>query len=104
MPNAKSKKTKAKIDITHVAKLANLALTDREKKVFAGQLSETIKYIDKLEELDTSALEPTSQVTSLENVTREDKASSSFSQEDALKNAKSTSKGFIMTKAILEEQ
>ncbi len=104
MPNSKPKNQNAKIDIDKVAKLANLSLDEQEKKVFTPQLSETIDYIEKLEEIDTSVIEPTSQVTDLENVTRDDIAQPSLTQENALKNAKSTYNGFIMTEAILEEQ
>ena len=104
MPNSKPKNQNAKIDIDKVAKLANLSLDEREKKVFTPQLSETIDYIEKLEEIDTSVIEPTSQVTDLENVTRDDIAQPSLTQENALKNAKSTYNGFIMTEAILEGQ
>ena len=91
-----------KIDVTKVAKLANLPLTDDEKKKFEKQLSETLDYIKQLEEIDTSGIEPTSQVTGLENVTREDETFPSLPQKDALKNAKSTHNGFFKVKAILE--
>ena len=61
-----------KIDIKHVAKLANLTLTNKEKEKFDQQLNETVAYIDKLEEINTKGVYPTSQVTGLENITRED--------------------------------
>lgn len=92
-----------KIDVKHVAKLANLPLTSEEEKKFGEQLSETLDYVNRLEEIDTKGLEPTSQVTGLENVTREDEVTPSLTQEEALKNAKSTYKGFIKVKAILEQ-
>ena len=92
-----------KIDVGHIAKLANLPLTDSEKKKFEKQLSETLDYVKQLDEIDTKNVEPTSQVTGLENVLREDEVKPSFSQADALKNAKSTYKGFFKVKAILEQ-
>ncbi len=104
MPNSKVKNQNVKIDIDKVAKLANLSLDEQEKKVFTPQLSETIDYIEKLEEINTSVVEPTSQVTDLENVTRDDVAEPSLTKEDALKNANSTYNDFILTEAILEEQ
>ena len=88
-------------DISHIAKLANLPLTVEEKKKFETQLEETIKYIESLDEVDTEGIEPTSQVTGLENVTREDVVKPSLSQEDALKNAKTTYKGYFKVKGIL---
>ena len=90
-----------KFDIFHVAKLANLPLTDEEKKKFEKQLEETISYIQNLNEVDATGIEPTSQVTGLENVTRDDIVKPSLSQEDALKNAKSTHNGFFKVKGIL---
>ncbi len=90
-----------KIDITHVAKLANLPLSPEEKKKFEKQLEETITYIESLNEVNTEGFEPTSQVTGLENVTREDEVRPSLSQEEALSNAKSTHNGFFKVKGIL---
>lgn len=91
-----------KFDISHVAKLANLPLTDEEKKKFESQLEETIQYIEGLNEVDTEGIEPTSQVTGLENVLREDEIKPSLSQEQALSNAKSTHNGLFKVKGILD--
>lgn len=93
-----------KFDISHVATLANLSLTDEEKKKFESQLEETMTYIEGLNEVDTEGIEPTSQVTGLENVTREDVVKPSLTQEEALKNSKSTYKGFFKVKGILSSE
>lgn len=93
-----------KFDISHIAKLANLHLTDEEKKKFESQLGETIRYIEGLNEVDTEGIEPTSQVTGLENVTREDVVRPSLTQEEALSNAKSTHNGFFKVKGILNNE
>lgn len=92
-----------KIDVFHVAKLANLPLTDEEKEKFEKQLSETLSYIEILKEIKTDKIPPTSHVTGLENVTRKDEPAPSLSQDEALQNAKSTHNGFFKVKAILEE-
>lgn len=91
-----------KIDVSHVAKLANLPLSDKEKKKFEKQLSETLDYVNQLSEIDTKNVEPTSQVTGLENITRDDIVTPSLPQEEVLKNAKSKHNGFFKVKAILE--
>lgn len=91
-----------KIDVNHVAKLANLPLSDKEKGKFEKELSQTLDYVSQLEEIDTKNVEPTSQVTGLENVTREDEAKPSLPQEEVLKNAKSTHNGFFKVPAILK--
>lgn len=93
-----------KIDVSHIAKLANLPISKEEKEKFEKQLSETLSYIDKLNEINTKNVEPTSQVTGLENVTREDQPSPSLSQEEALKNAKSKYNGLFKVKEILENE
>lgn len=86
-----------------MAKLANLSLTDEEVKKFEGQLSKTLEYIDQLNKIDTSGIEPTSQVTGLENVLREDETRPSLPQEEVLKNTKSKKDGFFKVRAILEQ-
>ena len=91
-----------KIDVTKVAKLANLPLTEEEKEKFEKQLSETLEYVKQLEEIDTKKVEPTSQVTGLENVLREDEVTPSLLQREALQNAKETRKGFFKVPAILD--
>lgn len=93
-----------KIDVYHVAKLANLQLKPGEEEKFAKQLSEVLDYIQKLNEVDTSDVQPTSQVTGLENVLKEDVADSSLTQEEALSNAPSQQNGFFKVKGIFEEE
>lgn len=91
-----------KIDISHIARLANLSLTQDEKEKFGSQLDETIVYINQLQEVDTQNCRQTAQVTGLENVTREDEISTSLTLEEALKNAKFTKRGFFKVPAILK--
>ncbi len=93
-----------KFDIKHVAKLANLTLSEEEEKKFSTQLEETVNYIEGLDEVNTDDVSPTSQVTGLENITREDEVKPSLSQEEALSNAKSTHNGFFRVKGILNNE
>ncbi len=92
-----------KINVRHIAKLANLTLSDEEIKRFENQLEKTLTYISKLNEIKTDNVEITSQVTGLENVMDEDIPRPSFSQKEALKNASQNHNGFFVVKAILEE-
>ena len=92
-----------KINITHIAKLANLSLLPSEITKLAKQLEDTIDYVNELSTVDTKNVEPTSQVTGLENVTREDIAKPSLTQDQALANAKSKQNGFFKVKAIFNE-
>lgn len=92
-----------KIDVAHVAKLANLPLKPQEKEKFEKQLTEILSYVEKLKEVDTKNAEITSQVTGFENVTREDVATSSITQEEALSGAKKQHNGLFKVRAILTE-
>jgi aspartyl-tRNA(Asn)/glutamyl-tRNA(Gln) amidotransferase subunit C len=100
----KNKKTKlTEEEVRHVAKLARLKLTSSEVKKFQKQLSEVLDYVEILKKLDTSGVEPTSQVTGLENVFREDKPSKpSLPQKEVLSGAKNKNRGMFKIKAILE--
>ena len=98
------KKASDKIDIAHVAKLANLKLTPTEEKTFGKQLGDVLTYIDQLNEVNTDKVEPIGHITGTKNVYREDQAAPSFSQEDSLKNAHKTHNGFIQVDAIFQEQ
>ena len=93
----------SKDDALHIAQLANLVLKDKEIEKLTDQLSETIKHVNQLKEINTTHVEPTNHVTNLENVTREDKITPSLSQEEALSNAKNTYKGFFKVKAVFGE-
>ena len=93
-----------KIDISHIAKLANLPILPSEKNKLEKQLEETISYVDELSKVDTKNVLPTSQVTGLENVTREDVAKPSLTQEEALSNSKSTHNGLFKVDAILNQE
>ncbi len=59
-------------EIEDIALLARLELTEQEKEMYAEQLSAVFAYISQLNEVDTSSVEETNQVTGLEDVTRED--------------------------------
>lgn len=91
-----------KEEVKHIAKLANLTLSEKEVEIFSSQLSETISYVEKLNELQTENVSPTSQTTGLKNVFREDKVTPFFSQEQALGNAKKTHKGYFVTNPVFD--
>ena len=61
-------------DISHIAQLARLSLTAEEKQQYAKELSAILTYIDMLNEVDTTGVEETTQVTGLVDVVREDEA------------------------------
>lgn len=93
-----------KIDVKKVAKLANLSLTPDEEEKFEKQLSDILSYVEKLKEVDTKDVTPTSQTTGLENITREDVTTPSLTQEDVLAGAQSTHNEMFKVKAVLEHE
>ncbi|MEK7211823.1 MAG: Asp-tRNA(Asn)/Glu-tRNA(Gln) amidotransferase subunit GatC [Patescibacteria group bacterium] len=59
-------------EINHLAELARLELSDKEKQMFGEQLSSILDYLDKLRAVDTTDVPLTAQVTGQKNVWRED--------------------------------
>jgi len=94
----------SKQEIQHIAKLARLELTDAELEKYGGQLSAVLSYIDQLKEVNVKGVEPTAQVTGLENVLREDKVENWNSDEieEALKDAPEREGRFIKVKRVIE--
>lgn len=74
-------------DIQHLASLSSLALADDEVDRLRQDLENIIGYIEQLGELDTAGVEPTYQVTGLENVWREDEVQPGISAEKLLELA-----------------
>jgi aspartyl-tRNA(Asn)/glutamyl-tRNA(Gln) amidotransferase subunit C len=71
-------------DVEYVAKLAMLEVTEDEKKALADQLSRIVEYIEKLNQLDTSGIEPTPQVvTSIKHAVRDDRVVSRTGSSEA---------------------
>ena len=75
------------MDIEHVVLLARLKLTESEKEFFPEQVERIISYMDQLNELDTSNVEPTAHILPLKNVFREDNITASLPQDNAMQNA-----------------
>src|SRR5574337_749273 len=90
-------------EVEHVARLARLELTAEEKERMRAQLDSILSYIDTLNELDTSAVEPTSHVLPMTNVFLEDEVSPSLAQEAALAKAPDRHDLFFRVPRILEE-
>jgi len=70
-----------KKEVEDIAKLARLGLSEQEKKKFTEELSAILGFVDKLNEVKTNKIEPTAQVTGLENITREDKGKKKTKKE-----------------------
>lgn len=74
-------------DVDYVARLARLHLSDEEAERMTRELAAVLGYIEHIEELDLSGVEPTSHVVPLENVLRPDEPRECLTREQALANA-----------------
>ena len=92
----------SKEEIEHIAVLARLSLSEEEKELFGSQLSSILDYMEKLNELDTKGIEPTSHVLTLSNVMRDDIPMPSIPKEDALMNAPDHTEKFFRVPKIIE--
>ena len=89
-------------DVEYVAGLAQLALDAATKKRLAGEMGDILGYMDKLNELDTDAIEPMMHAQEMTNVYGEDEVQPSLEREDALRNAPQTDGEYFLVPKILE--
>lgn len=92
-----------KEEVKHVAHLARLAITEEEAEKFAEQLGKITDYVQTLNELDTTNVEPTSHVLPIVNVMREDVTVKGLELDKVLLNVKEHENGLIKVPPILEE-
>jgi aspartyl-tRNA(Asn)/glutamyl-tRNA(Gln) amidotransferase subunit C len=89
-------------DVLKLARLARLDLTDAEIEEFSKELTTILQYVEQLKNVDVEGLQPTSQVTGLKNVVRDDTVQDyGVSPEDLLKNVPHTQDGLIKVKRML---
>ena len=90
--------------VRHVAGLARLRLTDDEVARFARELSDVLSYIEKLNELDTSAVPPSAHALDVRNALREDEVRASWTSDKATANAAERQDGFFSVPKVLEQE
>ena len=93
---------KPHINIDYVAKLARIALSDEEKSKLSGQLDSILGYVEKLNELDTSNIEPTAHPHPVYNVWQEDIVASEMPVEEALRNAPAQRNNMIVVPKVVD--
>lgn len=88
-------------DVEYVASLARLSFSDEEKQKLTSQLNEILAYMEQLNQVDTTNVEPLSQVIEQSNVFRQDDLKPTLTREEALLNAPAkTDKFFRVPKVI----
>ncbi len=91
-------------DVEHIAKLAMLKFSDAEKEMLTHQLNQILEYMEKLNTVDTSSVEPLSHVIELNNVFRPDQVKPSIETEEVLKNAPSKTEEFFKVPKVLGDR
>jgi aspartyl-tRNA(Asn)/glutamyl-tRNA(Gln) amidotransferase subunit C len=89
-------------DVKYVAALAKIAVSDDEAARLTKELAAILSYVEQLDAVDTTGLQPTYQVTGLTNMTREDEVIDyGTTQEDLLKNVPRSRDGYIEVPKVL---
>ena len=92
----------SKKDVEYVARLARLKLSETEKEAHAKQLNKILGYMDKLNQLDTTHIKPTSHVVEMQNVFREDSVTPSIPVDNAFQNAPDKKDNFFRVPKVIE--
>jgi aspartyl-tRNA(Asn)/glutamyl-tRNA(Gln) amidotransferase subunit C len=93
----------SKDDVVHVAELARLEFSEEELDKFTDQLGNILEYIEKLSELDTSGVEPTSHVLDMSTPLREDRVEEWITPEEALQNAPEREDDFFSVPKVIDD-
>ncbi|MBM3840863.1 MAG: Asp-tRNA(Asn)/Glu-tRNA(Gln) amidotransferase subunit GatC [Verrucomicrobia bacterium] len=90
------------IDVNYVAHLARIAISPEEAEKLGAQVGQILAYMEKLNQLDVSQVEPTAHAFPLVNVTRPDEVMASLPNEEALRNAPASANGLFAVPKIVE--
>ena len=91
-------------DVEYVAMLARLSFSEDEKETLTHHLNDILKYVDQLNSLDTTHVEPLLHVIELGNTFRNDEVRQTVTQEEALKNAPSKSVSFYSVPKVIRSR
>ena len=91
-----------KEEVEHVANLARLELDAEAIERFAGQIGDILAYVDKLKQVDTEGVAPTSHAISLTNAFREDEVHVHLEPEQSLANAPEKEDGTFLVPRIIK--
>ena len=93
-----------KEEVKHIAHLARLRVSDEEVALYAAQLTDIIGYVNQLNTLDTSDVQPTSHALPITNVFRDDEPGSTLTPEEALSNAPKSSDDCFQVPKVLDQE
>lgn len=90
--------------ISKVPDLARLALSEEEKEEFYGQLADIVNYFEKINEIDTSGIEPAEHIIEIQNVFRRDEVIEAFNPERFKEIVPECEKDHVVVPAIIEDR
>ena len=88
-------------EVEHVAKLSRLELSPAEKEEYTKDLNSILGYMEMLNKVETTDVEPTAHVLPLKNVLRADKLHNTLAKELALANAPEAEDGCFKVPRIV---
>lgn len=88
--------------VARVARLARLAMNKERQEQLAPQLSRMIDFVEQLNEVDTTGVEPLANVSEITLSLREDKVTDGNKAQDVLKNAPEQAEGFFVVPKVVE--
>jgi len=88
-------------DVQYVAKLARLEVTDQEVAKYTQQMANILEYVEQLNKLDTSNVEPLTHPLDVKNVFRKDELKPSLTQQEVLSNAPEPQSGHFKVPKIM---
>lgn len=89
-------------EVRYIANLAKLHLSDEEVDSLAGDMNRILGYMDLLNEVDTSDVEPLDHVVEMESRLRKDEAKTPLSHDDAMKNAPDADSDYFRVPKVIE--
>ena len=90
-------------EIEHIAILAQIELSKKEKKIFREHFNKILDFFSKINEINTDNVSPTYHVLDLVNVYRKNKTKKTLSEKEIFKNAPKKEKGFFKSPRIVKK-
>ena len=89
--------------LSKIAQLANIKIADNEREKLKNDMTAILSWVDKLNEIDTSSIEPITQMSKENNKVRQDENNHNLSVEDALKNAQVKSENYFIVPKVINK-
>lgn len=91
-------------DVEHVARLARLDFSPEEMTRLTGELNRVLDYMEQLNRLDTTTVEPLTHMTDAVNALRDDRPTNGVAREEALKNAPDRTGEFFRVPKVIGDR